>query len=99
MPVVVNEMVDVNQTYLSVGVGDALTPLPYIPGTASLGGSPLHSPRSSPRVSPRSSPRVSPRGSPRSSPRRRSRAYSRGDIGFEEELIVVSVPCREKKVC
>nr|XP_053627538.1 uncharacterized protein LOC128685079 isoform X1 [Cherax quadricarinatus] len=80
-------------------MSESLTPFTYL--GEDLGGSPMVSPRSSPRASPRSSPRVSPRASPRvsprSTPRRRSRALSR-EITPLEELIVVSVPCRELKV-
>ncbi|KAK3849445.1 hypothetical protein Pcinc_043803 [Petrolisthes cinctipes] len=83
---------------------ETLTPFTYL--GEDLAGSPLVSPRSSPRSSPRASPRVSPRvsprasprASPRSTPRRRSRALSKDSTTHLEELVVVSVPCRELKV-
>lgn len=103
-PMVVSEMVEV-RCPLVVGVRERLEPCSYLGGPGGPGGSPMvsprssprHSPRSSPRVSPRASPRASPRVSPRSTPRRRSRAHSR-DVTPLEELVVVSVPCRELKV-
>ncbi|XP_037796500.1 uncharacterized protein LOC119591828 [Penaeus monodon] len=102
-PMVVSEMVEV-RCPLVVGVRERLEPCSYLGGPGVPGGSPMvsprssprHSPRSSPRVSPRASPRASPRVSPRSTPRRRSRAHSR-DVTPLEELVVVSVPCRELK--
>lgn len=85
---------------LRVPFVDALSPLTYDPygpysvfglyGSTSLGGSPRASPRGG---SPRGG---SPRISPRSSPRRRSRVMSK-ELCLED-LVVVSVPCRERKV-
>ena len=81
-----------------VPFADSMSPLSYDPyGPYSVYG--LHSSSSlggSPRISPRVSPRTSPRISPRSSPRRQSRVMSR-EL-YPEELVVVSVPCRERKV-
>lgn len=104
-PQMMSEIGEERGALLNVSGCDGLAPLPYIPGGHSLGCSPVLSPWSSPRgsprggsprISPRGSPRASPRASPRSSPRKRSRAFSR-DLQLEE-LVVVSVPCRERKV-
>ncbi|XP_047740293.1 myotubularin-related protein 6 isoform X2 [Hyalella azteca] len=73
-----------------VPFADALSPLSYDPyGPYSIYG--LYT-----STSLGGSPHGSPRMSPRSSPRRRSRVMSR-DLCLED-LVVVSVPCRERKV-